>query len=304
MRPRHRDVARARRRRPSRATRSPRSASSRRRSGRPRTRGRPPRPRPARRPGRPGVGRFLQGDYAPVVVLAVVMLALGAYVFSQNDRYLSPFNITSVHDVVRRARLHRARPDRRPAHRGASTCRSVRWPASSSSSASFFVNDDKSFAVMLLGFVLMARGGGGHRRSSTAPSSGTRSSPPSPPRWRRTSRCRASASCCATRPGGIIAVEVTGAHQDQDRPGPGDLHRCWSSSSCVDGVRAAHAHRGACGVRAVGSNEESARRVGVDVDRTVILGYVASVAVRLPAARSSCSPSSASATRPRASATR
>ncbi len=42
------------------------------------------------------LGRFLNGDYAPVVVLALVMLALGAYVYSQNDRYLAPFNITSV----------------------------------------------------------------------------------------------------------------------------------------------------------------------------------------------------------------
>src|SRR4029078_11115530 len=40
--------------------------------------------------------RFIEGDYAPVVILAAVMVALGAYVFSQNDRYLSDFNITSV----------------------------------------------------------------------------------------------------------------------------------------------------------------------------------------------------------------
>ncbi len=40
--------------------------------------------------------RWLEGDYAPVAILAAVMLALGAYIFSQNDRYLLPFNITSV----------------------------------------------------------------------------------------------------------------------------------------------------------------------------------------------------------------
>ena len=32
--------------------------------------------------------RFLEGDYAPVVILGVVMLALGAYVLSENARYL------------------------------------------------------------------------------------------------------------------------------------------------------------------------------------------------------------------------
>ena len=42
------------------------------------------------------IARFIEGDYAPVVVLAVVMLALGVYVWSQNGRYVSDFNITSV----------------------------------------------------------------------------------------------------------------------------------------------------------------------------------------------------------------
>jgi ribose transport system ATP-binding protein len=40
--------------------------------------------------------RFIEGDYAPVVVLAAVMFVLGAYVLSQNGRYLSSFNINSV----------------------------------------------------------------------------------------------------------------------------------------------------------------------------------------------------------------
>src|SRR5581483_1489728 len=40
--------------------------------------------------------RFIEGDYAPVVILAVVVLALGAYILSRNSRYLSNFNITSV----------------------------------------------------------------------------------------------------------------------------------------------------------------------------------------------------------------
>ncbi|CAN5758676.1 hypothetical protein BH24ACT5_BH24ACT5_17240 [soil metagenome] len=40
--------------------------------------------------------RFLRGDYAPVMVLALVMLALGVYVYSRNERYISAFNTTSV----------------------------------------------------------------------------------------------------------------------------------------------------------------------------------------------------------------
>ena len=38
----------------------------------------------------------MEGDYAPVLILAAVMIALGTYVWSQNDRYFSDFNITSV----------------------------------------------------------------------------------------------------------------------------------------------------------------------------------------------------------------
>jgi ribose transport system ATP-binding protein len=40
--------------------------------------------------------RRLEGDYAPVVILAVVMACLAAYIYSVNDRYFLPFNVTSV----------------------------------------------------------------------------------------------------------------------------------------------------------------------------------------------------------------
>lgn len=40
--------------------------------------------------------RFLQGDYAPTVLLIAVMIGLGAYIFAQNDRYLGDFNISSM----------------------------------------------------------------------------------------------------------------------------------------------------------------------------------------------------------------
>ena len=39
---------------------------------------------------------FVEGDYAPVIVLGIVMLVLGAYVLQRNSRYVSDFNITSV----------------------------------------------------------------------------------------------------------------------------------------------------------------------------------------------------------------
>ncbi|MBO3750128.1 ATP-binding cassette domain-containing protein [Streptosporangiaceae bacterium NEAU-GS5] len=48
------------------------------------------------RPWLPGLRRFAVGDYAPSVILALVILTLGAYTYGQNTRYLAAFNITSV----------------------------------------------------------------------------------------------------------------------------------------------------------------------------------------------------------------
>lgn len=42
------------------------------------------------------IGRFLKGDYAPSLLLVSVMLVLGGYILTINDNYLSAFNIASV----------------------------------------------------------------------------------------------------------------------------------------------------------------------------------------------------------------
>ncbi len=53
--------------------------------------------------GRPGpagtaerLRRLAKGDYAPSIALAVVIAALGTYTYLHNERYLAPFNVTSV----------------------------------------------------------------------------------------------------------------------------------------------------------------------------------------------------------------
>lgn len=45
---------------------------------------------------RASMRRFLRGDYAPTVLLVLVMVGLGAFIFAQNDRYLGDFNISSM----------------------------------------------------------------------------------------------------------------------------------------------------------------------------------------------------------------
>jgi ABC-type sugar transport system ATPase subunit/ribose/xylose/arabinose/galactoside ABC-type transport system permease subunit len=49
---------------------------------------------------RPSIGSrirsFSKGDYAPSLVLLIIILALGVYTYAENDRVLSSFNVTSV----------------------------------------------------------------------------------------------------------------------------------------------------------------------------------------------------------------
>jgi ribose transport system ATP-binding protein len=49
-----------------------------------------------RKPRSTPFSRFLQGDYAPAVLLVGVIAVLGGYILTQNDRYLNDFNINSV----------------------------------------------------------------------------------------------------------------------------------------------------------------------------------------------------------------
>ena len=40
--------------------------------------------------------RLVQGDHAPAALLAAVIVLLGGYIFAQNARYLSAFNVSTV----------------------------------------------------------------------------------------------------------------------------------------------------------------------------------------------------------------
>jgi ribose transport system ATP-binding protein len=42
------------------------------------------------------VRRFAKGDYAPSLILAVVIVLLALYTWSDNDRFLAAFNLTSL----------------------------------------------------------------------------------------------------------------------------------------------------------------------------------------------------------------
>ena len=217
------------------------------------------------------VGRFLNGDYAPVLVLALVMLALGAYVFSQNDRYLAPFNITSV----------------------MTSCAALGFIAFGQTIVlitggidlsvgplagllvvvgSFFLTEDKSVPVMVLGLVVMA---------AVAATTGAVNG--SLIRYAKFTPVAATLAAyiglqgisflLRDAPGGNIAFDVTGLIKTAVGPVPVVFVLLVVAAVVMEYVL--RRRRVGLRLRAVGSDEDAARRVGVNVDRTVILGYVA-----------------------------
>jgi ribose transport system ATP-binding protein len=216
------------------------------------------------------ITRFIEGDYAPVLVLAAVMFALGAYVLSRNDRYLSDFNINSV--MFACAALGFISLGQTFALLLGGIDLSVGPLAGFLVVlASFFVLDGKSPAMWALGFVLMllAAVGVGLLNGSLI-------------RFAKFTPVAATlvtyiglgglAFTLRSAPDGYIASSVTEAISTKIGPVPVAFI---AFVVCALGLELG-LRRGRLGLRlrAVGSNEESARRVGVPVNRTALIGYV------------------------------
>jgi ribose transport system ATP-binding protein len=216
------------------------------------------------------IARFVEGDYAPVLVLALVMLVLGAYVLHRNDRYLSDFNITSV--MFACAALGFISLGQTFALLLGGIDLSVGPLAGFLVVlASFFILDGKSPAIWALGFILMflAAAGVGLLNGSLI-------------RFAKFTPVAATlvtyialgglAFTLRDAPDGYIAASVTDAIQKKVGPVPlafvifvicAIILEVWLRKGRL-GMR----------LRAVGSDEESARRVGVPVNRTALLGYL------------------------------
>jgi ribose transport system ATP-binding protein len=216
--------------------------------------------------------RFLKGDYAPAVVLVIAMVALGAYILGQNQRYLNPFNTNSL--MVAAAALGFIALGQTIALMMGGIDLSVGPLAGFLVvAASFFINDGASVGIIALGFVVMfvLAGVTGTVNGSLI----------------RFGRFTAVAATLTTyialqgfsyllraSPGGIISTSVAAVVTDKVGPFPlaflalivVTVAMEWILRRRPIGLR----------VRAVGSAEESARRVGVNVTRTVVLGYLAS----------------------------
>ena len=216
------------------------------------------------------LARFIEGDYAPVVILAAVILALGVYVLGENSRYLSDFNITSV--MFACAALGFISLGQTFALLLGGIDLSVGPLAGFLVVlASFFVLDGKSPAIWVLGLGLMilAAIAVGFVNGALI-------------RFARFTPVAATlvtyialgglAFTLRDAPDGYIAASVTEFISTKVGPVP---------IAFVVFVAAALAlelalRKSAFGLqlRAVGSDEESARRVGVPVNRTALLGYL------------------------------
>src|SRR4051794_19331297 len=216
------------------------------------------------------LARFVEGDYAPVIVLAAVMIALGAYVWSQNGRYVSDFNISSV--MFACAALGFISLGQTFALLLGGIDLSVGPLAGFLVVlASFFILDGKSPAMWALGFVLMAlcAAAVGLLNGSLI-------------RFARFTPVAATlvtyiglgglAFTLRDAPDGYIAASVTSAISTKVGPVPVAFVVFVAAAFGLE--LALRKARFGLRLRAVGSEEESARRVGVPVNRTALLGYL------------------------------
>jgi ribose transport system ATP-binding protein len=223
------------------------------------------------RGGSTALHRLIQGDYAPVAILAVVMLALGLYVYQRNSLYVSDFNITSVMFA----------------------CAALGFIALGQTIAlllggidlsvgplagflvvvgSYFILDEHGPAVWIFGIALMLAcaivvglfNGVLIRYGKFTPVAATLVT---------YIALGGFAFVLRDRPGGYITADVT----DQIARTVGPVPLAFVLFVVVAFVLEWCLRRTQWGLRlrAVGSDEESARRVGVRINRTALLGYAA-----------------------------
>ena len=216
------------------------------------------------------LARFVEGDYAPVAVLAAVMIVLGAYVWTQNDRYLSDFNITSV--MFACAALGFISLGQTFALLLGGIDLSVGPLAGFLVVlASFFVLDGRSAWVWALGFGLMVLAAAAVGLLNGALIRFAKFTPVAATLVTYIA-LGGLAFTLRDAPDGYIAVSVTDFISTKVGPVPLAFVVFVVCALGLElGLRKT---RPGMRLRAVGSDEESARRVGVPVNRTALLGYL------------------------------
>ncbi|HEY1571732.1 MAG TPA: ATP-binding cassette domain-containing protein [Pseudonocardiaceae bacterium] len=215
--------------------------------------------------------RLVRGDYAPSVILALVILALGAYTFAHNARYLAPFNVISVLTLLT-ALAFISMGQTIVIMTGGIDLSVGPLAGLLVVIASFFVVSGKSPVIVVLAFVIMiavaaasglingllVRYGGFTAVAATL-----------------TLYIGLQGVSLLLRPfqGGFISTTVTGYITATIGYVP--IAFIVAVIVAVALELALRFTSWGRGLRAVGSHEESARRLGIKVNRTHVLAYVA-----------------------------
>jgi ribose transport system ATP-binding protein len=217
-----------------------------------------------------GWRHYLQSDNAPAVPLAIVTVLLGLFVNSQNDNFFTVFNIYNI--LMLATALGFIALGQTVALLMGGIDLSVGPLAGFLVViASFFINDDKSAAMILAGFVLMLAGA-----FVVGSINGI---------LIRFANFTAIAATLAMyiglqgmsfllrdHPDGYISFPVTEWINWQWGPLP--VAFILLAAVAVIGEYILRSKRWGWQLRAVGSDEEASRRLGLRVDRTFVTGYI------------------------------
>jgi ribose transport system ATP-binding protein len=216
------------------------------------------------------IARFIEGDYAPVAILALVIVALGGYVLHHNDRYLQDFNINSV--MFACAALGFISLGQTFALLLGGIDLSV-GPLAGFLVVlgSFFILDGKSPAVWVLGFALMLAAAVGVGLLNGALIRFAKFTPVAATLVTYIG-LGGLAFTLRSAPDGYIATSVTDVISKKVGPVPLAFVVFVVCALGLElGLRKTQF---GMRLRAVGSDEEAARRVGVPVNRTALIGYL------------------------------
>ena len=219
-----------------------------------------------------GWRHFLQSDNAPAVPLMLVTVLLGLYVFAQNHNFLSSFNVANI--LLLATALGFIALGQTVAILMAGIDLSVGPLAGFLVVvASFFINDDKSAGTIFLGFILMFAAA-----FTVGAINGL---------LIRFANFTAIAATLAmyiglqgvsfllrNGPGGYINATVSDYINWQIGPIP--VAFALLVACAIAGEFLLRNSRPGWQLRAAGSDEESARRIGVRIDRTFVSGYILS----------------------------
>ena len=215
---------------------------------------------------------LLQSDNAPAVPLTLVTVLLGLYIFGQNANFLSSFNIANI--LLAATALGFIALGQTVALLVAGIDLSVGPLAGFLVVvASFFINDDKSAPMVALGFLLMFVGalvvgavnGFLIRFANFTAIAATLA---------MYIGIQGLSFLLREGPGGYISGGVVDVINWQFGPIPAAF--LVLVAFAFAGEYALRNLRPGWQVRATGSNEESARRIGVRIDRTFVAAYIAS----------------------------